>query len=290
MTNNKRDQKGIFHNKTKQSASIPKTLIKKRKLHLLPIYYLLKTSKLGAEAIENSGSYIFADHVYGGKPKGRFLLGTLLDKILLSLPSARSMRNRYIHAKKEIHKLLNEKGEKSSELNILMIPSGLAREAFEVEEELKKINHPHRSKLRWHLMDLDEKVTEHLKIKGAGLGLKNMFFYTGDALSYNDYPANKRWDIIISTGFTEFLDDRKTTDFYRLVFEMLEKNGKFFTSGMLPHKLSDYLMKHIAEMHISYRSPNTINKLIQSVGFQNIELTNDEYNIQTMILAKKTNE
>ena len=53
-----------LHNRTCTSASIPRKLLREGKLHLLPVYALMRTSDLAREGIENSGSYRFADHVY----------------------------------------------------------------------------------------------------------------------------------------------------------------------------------------------------------------------------------
>ena len=53
-----------LHNRTRTSESIPRKLLREGKLHLLPIYALMRTSDLAREGIENSGSYRFADHVY----------------------------------------------------------------------------------------------------------------------------------------------------------------------------------------------------------------------------------
>ena len=50
-----------LHNRTRTSASIPRKLLREGKLHLLPVYALMRTSDLAREGIENSGSYRFAD-------------------------------------------------------------------------------------------------------------------------------------------------------------------------------------------------------------------------------------
>src|SRR5918993_1459024 len=61
-----------LHNRTRTSASIPRKLLRSGKVHLLPVYALMRTSDLAREGIENSGSYRFADHVYRNEASGRF--------------------------------------------------------------------------------------------------------------------------------------------------------------------------------------------------------------------------
>src|SRR6476659_6618225 len=90
-------------NRTRVSQSIPRRLLGEGKLHLLPVYALLRTSDLAREGIENSGSFRFADHIYRGKPSGRYGVGTVLDGVLLRLRGAKSMRSRFFHSQREIH-------------------------------------------------------------------------------------------------------------------------------------------------------------------------------------------
>ena len=94
-------------NRTRVSRSIPRRLVLEGKLHLLPVYALLRTSDLAREGIENSGSFRFADHIYRAKPSGRYGVGALLDSVLLRLRGARSMRSRFFHCQREIHAMLH---------------------------------------------------------------------------------------------------------------------------------------------------------------------------------------
>src|SRR3954469_25977419 len=93
-------------NRTRVSRSIPRRLLGEGKLHLIPVYALLRTSDLAREGIENSGSFRFADHIYRGKPSGRYGVGLLLDTILLRLRGARSMRSRFLHSQRELLSVL----------------------------------------------------------------------------------------------------------------------------------------------------------------------------------------
>ncbi|MDQ6712581.1 MAG: class I SAM-dependent methyltransferase family protein, partial [Candidatus Dormibacteraeota bacterium] len=108
-----------FHNRTRRTASIPRRLVREGKIHLLPVYYLGLTTELGKEAIHNSGSYDFADHIYGNRPAGRFLIGYLLDAVFLNLKSARALRSRYRYARSEIQRLI---AERADAVDVLAVP------------------------------------------------------------------------------------------------------------------------------------------------------------------------
>src|SRR6476661_8845668 len=95
-------------NRTRRSESIPRRLVSEGKFHLLPVYALLTTSDLAREGIRNSGSFRFADHIYRNEPSGRYGVGRVLDRVLLGLRGARSLRSRFLHSRVEILRSLDE--------------------------------------------------------------------------------------------------------------------------------------------------------------------------------------
>jgi hypothetical protein len=125
------------------------------------LYYIMLTSFLAKEGIVNSGSYAFADHIYQAAPKGTHLIGRPLDKLLLSLPSARSMRGRYLHAKAAIHETAGQADD--GEVHILAMPSGFAREFFEAADELRAVRSAVYERIHWHCLDLDPTLLQILQ-------------------------------------------------------------------------------------------------------------------------------
>jgi hypothetical protein len=269
-----------FYNRTRRTRSIPRRLVREGKLHLLPVYYLGLTTELGKEAIENSGSYDFADHIYGNRPAGRFLIGYLLDALFLNLKSARSFRSRYLYARSEIQRLI---GERADPVDVLAVPCGLARELFDVSAWLTDTL-PSRQ-VRLCGMDLDQGLVTRLVDTGrrGGSGIE---FVCGDALSADAYPT-RSFDGIVSLGFTEFLDDALAIAFYRLAHSKLKVGGRLVTSGMRPHKLSDYLLRNVADLRTSYRSAETLRGLARQAGFEQISSYEDRTGLQTMLIGVK---
>jgi SAM-dependent methyltransferase len=269
-----------FHNRTRRTASIPRRLVREGKLHLLPVYYLGLTTELGKEAIENSGSYDFADHIYGNRPAGRFLIGYLLDALFLNLKSARSFRSRYLYARSEIQRLI---ADRTDPIDVLTVPCGLARELFDVAAWLAS-ERPNRQ-VRLCGMDLDQELVKRLAgtRRQQGFGIE---FLCGDALSADAYPT-QQFDGIVSLGFTEFLDDTLAAAFYRLAHSKLKPGGRFVTSGMRPHKLSDYLLRNVADLQTTYRSAETLRGLARQAGFEQISTYEDHTGLQTMLIGAK---
>ncbi len=269
-----------FYNRTRRTPSIPRRLLREGKLHLLPVYYLGLTTELGKEAIENSGSYDFADHIYGNRPGGRFLIGYLLDAIFLNLKSSRSFRSRYLYARSEIQRLI---AERPDPVDVLAVPCGLARELFDVSDWLTDTL-PSRQ-VRLCGMDLDRGLVTGLVDTGRRRG-SGIEFVCGDALSADAYPT-RSFDGIVSLGFTEFLDDALAVAFYRLAHSKLKVGGRLVTSGMRPHKLSDYLLRNVADLQTSYRSAETLRGLARQAGFEQISTYEDRTGLQTMLIGVK---
>jgi hypothetical protein len=268
-----------FYNRTRRTPSIPRRLLREGKLHLLPVYYLGLTTELGKEAIENSGSYDFADHIYANRPAGRFLIGYLLDALFLNLKSARALRSRYLYARAEIQRLITERHDP---VDVLAVPCGLARELFDVSAWLAQAQ-PNRQ-VRLCGMDLDAGLVNRMIDDSRRLGVRVEFF-CGDALSADAYP--RQFDGIVSLGFTEFLDDTLAAAFYRLAHDKLKPGGRLITSGMRPHKLSDYLLRNVADLQTSYRSAERLRGLARQAGFGQIATYEDRTGLQSMLIGVK---
>jgi len=91
--------------------------------------------------------------------------------------------------------------------------------------------------------------------------------------------------MIICTGFTEFLDDERTLCIYKIAYDHLKRNGSFYTSGMTSHRLSDYLLKNLAELYTHYRSEAELRDLACRAGFEHIHTYRDE--LQTILIGRK---
>src|SRR5205085_6187412 len=118
-----------FHNRTRKSDSIPRTLLRRGRLLDVLLYYLLRTSDLAREGLENSGSYRFADHIYRNVPSGTNAVGRWIDARLLAMPSVQSFRSRFLAARDELARFLCQ--HSGVALDVLSVPCGIPRELAE---------------------------------------------------------------------------------------------------------------------------------------------------------------
>ena len=279
------------HNRTRTAASIPRKLLRQGKLHLLPIYALMRTSDLAREGIENSGSYRFADHVYRNQPSGRFGIGRALDAVLLRMRAARSMRNRFHHTQREILAAARALESRSAAdpvavtapFRVLSIPSGIARDlvlaAQAVERELPGVY----ARSTFFGVDLDSAPVE--LSRDLARRDDHYFFTRGDALDATSFPSEL--DVIVSTGLGEFLSDDLLVQFYRNCHDRLRPGGTFVTSSMQPDRVADYLMRQLAELHTHYRRGDEIIRWLHVAGFHEVSTRQDDVGLQTLVVARR---
>jgi hypothetical protein len=284
-----------LHNRTRTSASIPKRLLREGKLHLLPVYAVMRLSDLAREGIEHSGSYRFADHVYRNEPSGRFGIGRALDAVLLRMPGARSMRNRFHHTQREIANVARACASRSASdptadaapFRVLSVPCGIARDlaltAQQVARELPELY----ARSTFFGVDLDRVPLDLSRDLARDLvGADDHFvFAVGDALERDSYPSEL--DVIVSTGLGEFLEDDLLVRFYTNCHDRLRAGGTFVTSAMQPDRVADYLMRQLAELHTHYRRGDEVIRWLHEAGFHEVSARQDDVGLQTLVVARK---
>lgn len=271
-------------NRTRMSKSIPRRLILEGKLHLLPVYALLRTSDLAREGIENSGSFRFADHIYRGEASGRYGIGVLLDAVLLRLRGARSMRSRFFHSQHEVMSALTRHNGVDREHTVVSVPSGISRDLFHVAESLRSEEPEIYDRTRFVGIDIDPTPLEISR--ELTRDHRNFTFVEADALQPQALPRNV--DVIVSLGLGEFLSNEALRGLYASFHAALRPGGIFVTSAMSRDRISDYLARELAELHTHYRSADDIRALLKAAGFEWVRTRKDEVGLQTLAVAGKS--
>lgn len=273
-------------NFTRTSSSIPRRLIREGKWYLLPAYALARTSYLAREGMDNSGSFRFADHIYRGKPSGRYGIGWFLDALFLALPASRSMRERYLHSRVHISTALRRGVVTGERIRVLSVPCGIARDLVDGANDAGDGMQRLHATARLIGMDLDR---EPLALSRALAGNDKAFeFIEGDALDASSYP--RELDLIVSTGLGEFLDDDGLDCFYAACFSALRPGGRFVTSGMSRSKIADRLLRELAELHAQYRDAHALANALTKAGFTDINVHPDRYGLQWLATAVRPAE
>jgi hypothetical protein len=282
-----------LHNRTRTSQSIPRKLLRQGKVHLLPVYALMRTSDLAREGIENSGSYRFADHVYRNEPSGRFGIGRALDALLLRMRGARSMRSRFFHSQQEIvaaaraieaQASVDPLTAAAAPFRVLSVPCGIARDLVQAAEQIRSELPAVYDRSTFFGLDLDPVPLELSRALVAASD-EHFFFSCGDALDAKVFPSEL--DVIVSTGLGEFLDDDLLVRFYTNCHGHLREGGVFVTSSMQADRIADYLMRQLAELNAHYRRGDELVRWLHAAGFFEVSTRPDAIGLQTLVVARK---
>lgn len=276
-----------FYNRTRVSPSIPRRLIRDGKWLLLPLYALLRTSDLAREGIDNSGSWRFADHIYRGRPSGRFVVGTALDALLLSLPSSRSFRLRYLFVRRELERRLPALVEEHDRrVTVLSVPCGIPRDLAEAAASLRSRQELSPGAVRFVGIDLDPESLAAGRALLERLGVAEDFdLLEGDAFERSRFP--QPLDIVTSTGFGEFLDDQQLRRFLEQCRDALAAGGVMLITAAERHRLSDYMLRELGEIRVHYRGRDELDALLRSAGFNDVRTATDRRGLQTFAVAGK---
>ena len=273
-----------FKNRTRQSASIPRSLLRRGRVLEIPLYYALRLSDLAREGLDHSGSHRFADHIYRGEPSGTGIIGRGLDAMLLSLPAVRSFRSRYVAAREHIAALILERlARDEGPIRVLSAPCGIPRELADAADTVRREAGSLPARVEFHGLDLDREVLAEAQ---AFMSTRGVPFHVhhGDALAPDAYP--RQLTAVTCTGLAEFLDDEELARLYANCHAALADGGHLITSGMQRRRLSDYLLR-LAEIRTHYRGAGDLSRLARRLPFRSVQVTTDAIGLQSILVAAK---
>jgi hypothetical protein len=277
--------RNLANNRTRRSRSISRKLLREGDLHLLPLFYLFNLSDLGREGIENSGSYLFADHIYRNQPSGKGALGRWLDARMLVSPPCQAFRRRYLRAVEEMRRALESFPTEVNPLRILSVPCGLPRDLVDLAAGLEKERHDLLRRIEYHGLDVDEDLLELARQFSAGAPVPVKEFHHGNALLAETFPPGP-FHFVVSTGLNEFLERPQLEIFFRNVFDRLAPRGWFYTSATREEKRSEALMRAF-ELITRYRSISELERILEKLPWSRMKLTQDETGLQTFVVCVK---
>lgn len=253
---------------------------------------LLKLSKLGYGIIvtgAESGANF--EHMYNNRPDGRFLIGLIIDKALLGLPSVQATRGRKEDIKRvlwnEIHnnRLINRK------TRVLDLASGGARYLRELAEE-------HRGgEVESICIDKDKACVALGESLAAGERLSNIRFFRGNIfhLEHLKKVSSRRlWkpNVVIASGLFIYFNNEAVEKMLKEIYEFLPSEGLVIFSSY-ENLTSRKLMRKVGsttsgkEWTLYYRKPDYWRDLLYKIGFRQIFILRDQWQMNNICTARK---
>ncbi len=248
------------------------------------------TSRLGRRSMFGyADSGLNFDHIYGNKAKGYNRFGKAVDRILLNLPACKATRYR----KERIIKILDEEIKKNisrgKKTRIVDLASGPARYLVDLmTDDLKNQAEALCLDIDLHSLNYGKKIAGSRPI----LYKKSNILKIGS--HYKRFSINKRWhpNIVIASGFYEYIDDELANAALRLINGFLEPGGLLLliTQRDSPNrKLIEKvgLTKSGKKWVLFYREPELIKQWIREAGYKNIGIEVDPWRMYVFYTARK---
>jgi len=206
-----------------------------------------------------------------------------MDRILLSLPAARTMRRRYFRSKAEMISAFRNDGRNSEVFRVLTVPCGIPRDVADFIETI--VPTTSGRSVEYYGMDLDPAVLKAAADHLNSRKIDHFHLVCGDALIAENYPQTQ-FDFVASTGLGEFLTDTQLKTLYLNVHQVLRPGGIFYTSALDRDPISEWLMRPF-ELHAHYRSETNLRDILAGQPWQEVTLEPDQSRRQTFVVARK---
>ena len=233
----------------------------------------------------NSGCSL--DYVYQNKAKGKWLIGSLIDRAYLNSVGWRGIRTRKVNLKKSLHALIEAHPKEN--LKIFDLAGGGASYLYEIKKESSK-------KINLHINDLDPQSIHQAQENLLKYSFKaeDVTFSEENAYDLNlRFAEDERPDILIISGLFELnplnfniLQSLKhlyenSADDARIVYTGQPWHPQL---GMIAHVLHDRFKQSWV---MRRRIQSEMDQLIEAAGFSKRSTESDNQGIFTVSHAQK---
>lgn len=253
---------------------------------------LLKLSKLGYGCIvEGAESGENFEHIYNNKPQGVFLIGTFIDKILLNLPSVRATRARKEEIKKILRNEISHNRSAGRKTRVLDLASGGARYLREL-----KVEHENGD-IESLCIDKNMRCVNLGRSLAGRENVKNLKFVRGDIFRMGHLKTISQqidWkpNVIIASGLFIYFNDQTVERILREIYQFLPPEGvvifqsyENLSSRKLMRKTS--VTSSGDQWTLYYRKPEFWKELLNGIGFKDISISRDEWQMNNVCSARK---
>jgi 2-polyprenyl-3-methyl-5-hydroxy-6-metoxy-1,4-benzoquinol methylase len=144
-------------------------------------------------------SGVMLDYVYKNKASGRLGIGILIDRAYLNAVGWKGIRLRKVLVMNYLTRIIGEQLQRKPRIRYLDIACGGGEYDSEV---LKQFD---MQRIQAELRDYKSENLERARQNAAASGLNTITFKQADAFDRANYQ--EKWDIIVSSGFWEIIDD-----------------------------------------------------------------------------------
>jgi SAM-dependent methyltransferase len=251
--------------------------------------YILFSSRLARRSILGlSDSGVTFDYIYNDRASGYRPIGKLIDSIVLKLPSAKAVKTRKNYFKNILKSEIKKNIKIDKKTRIVDLASGPARYLVE------SISDSDTGKVEVLCLDIDKRSLNYGKKISAG---KPIRYTKGDVFnlsSYKNISKKVGWspNVVIASGLYNFVNENSFFLSLKDVFDNLSEGGLFVFDNLIRNP-NEKLLQKIAVNRKNmpwtfvYRKPDTVKKLLYDIGFKEVKMDIDLYNVFAIYSGRK---
>lgn len=253
---------------------------------------LLKLSKLGfgfvVTGAEAGTNY---EHIYDNKAEGSFVVGKIVDRILLNLTAVQSTRQRKDDVKRSVLNECLNNAVQEKKTKVLDLASGGAR-------YLRELKNEHNGAVIESLcVDKNKSCVAMGRRLAFVEGVANLRFIVGDIFSASRlkrFSERIDWkpNVVVFSGLFIYFNDDIVKGLLQETFNLLEPGGCVIFTSYERLNTKKLMRKTMAtstgdDWTLYYRKPIFWRKLAYSIGFHDITITEDKWLMNNVICARK---
>ncbi len=255
---------------------------------------LLLTSQLGRQSVlGRADTGLNFEHMYDNKAEGITAFGTLVDRILLDMPSVKATRNRKDNIAKILRNEIRNNILRKRKTRVLDIGSGTSRYLGELKNEYSGEH------IEAMCLDYDkDTVTLARRLAGGKSRVKSHVRYArADAMKLQhlrDLARRIKWipNVVVASGFIYYLEDAPVKELLKEVRQGLEDQGMLIMSNV-QKSLSRKLMEKVCTTQyggswaVHYRDPEKLRAWLFEAGFRDVVIGSDPWGMYNICTARK---
>jgi hypothetical protein len=252
--------------------------------YLLPASFwrfILRRSRspLIAESLRRPGSWQSMRIVYANDPP----VGLCDRMAVLYNPISMASRNRRKLIVAKLSEILKRRAGES-QLSIIGVGAG---PGLHVQEAICRSGiSPARVKA--YLIDRDSDAFEYGRECAKERGIENcVSFLQGDARDIGRVLPEVSPQVVKVVGLLEYLTDEQALELLRALREAMVEGGEILTHGIVDRFNTAPFVRRIFGLNHVYRTGSRIRQMLESVGFRNIEMSEEPMKIYPILVATR---
>lgn len=138
-----------------------------------------------------------------------------------------------------------------------------------------------------YMVDLSDGAVSFGRELAQRLGLADRItFIQGNVLEI-DKLIDVQPDIVVAVGILEYFTDEQVADLLKAMYKAAPSGGTFVANSIQPAHGSDRFLRTVLGLHVNYREPDHLRRLLSDAGYTNFTVRSEPLGIYSILVGRK---